>query len=100
MWRETPAATRSALLAAMGVDPAQSSPPAEASVRVVRAGQALPLTKPAELRLEDGTALRADAALPPDLPLGYHELRPLDGGATVRIVVSPGRCYLPADWHR
>jgi 4-alpha-glucanotransferase len=98
-WRETPAATQSALLAAMGVDPAQSGPPAEAPVRVVRAGQALPLTKPAELRLEDGTAWRADAALPPDLPLGYHELRPLDGGATVRIVVSPGRCYLPADWH-
>jgi 4-alpha-glucanotransferase len=98
-WREPPAATRSALLAAMGADPARSGPPAEPLVRVVRAGQDLPLTKPAELRLEDGTALRADAALPPDLPLGYHELRPLDRGATVRVIVSPGRCYLPADWH-
>jgi 4-alpha-glucanotransferase len=99
VWRETPAATRSALLAAMGVDPAQSSPPLEPPVRVLRPGQALPLEKPAELRLEDGTALRVDAALPPDLPLGYHELRSLDGGATVRIIVSPGRCYLPTDWH-
>ena len=99
VWRETPAATRSALLAAMGVDPAQSGPPPESPVRVLRPGQALPLDKPAELRLEDGTALRVDAALPPDLPLGYHELRALDGGATVRIIVSPGRCYLPADWH-
>ena len=99
VWRETPAATRSALLAAMGVDPAQSGPPPEPPVRVLRPGQALPLEKPAELRLEDGTALRVDAALPPDLPLGYHELRALDGGATVRLIVSPGRCYLPADWH-
>jgi 4-alpha-glucanotransferase len=99
VWRETPSATRLALLAAMGVDPARSGPPAEAPVRVLRAGQILPLTKPAELRLEDGTALRADAALPPDLPLGYHELCALDGGATVRVIVSPGRCYLPADWH-
>ena len=99
VWRETPAATRSALLAAMGVDPAQSGPPPEPPVHVLRPGQALPLEQPAELRLEDGTALRVDAALPPDLPLGYHELRPLDGGATVRIIVSPGRCYLPADWH-
>jgi 4-alpha-glucanotransferase len=98
-WRETPAATRSALLAAMGVDPARSGAPAEPSVRVVRAGQALSIAMPAQLRLEDGTSLRVDAALPPDLPLGYHELRPLDGGATVRLIVSPGRCYLPADWH-
>jgi 4-alpha-glucanotransferase len=83
----------------MGVDPAQSGPPPESPVRVLRPGQALPLEQPAELRLEDGTALRVDAALPPDLPLGYHELCALDGGATVRVIVSPGRCYLPADWH-
>jgi 4-alpha-glucanotransferase len=99
VWRKTPADTRSALLAAMGVDPAQSGPPPESPVHVLRPGQALPLEKPAELRLEDGTAVRVDAALPPDLPLGYHELRHLDGGATVHIIVSPGRCYLPADWH-
>jgi len=99
VWRETPPATRSALLAAMDVDPAQSGPPPESPVRVLRPGQALQLEQPAELRLEDGTASRVDAALPPDLPLGYHELRALDGGATVSIIVSPGRCYLPADWH-
>ena len=70
----------------------------QAPVRVLRPGQVLPLEQPAELRLEDGTAWRVDAALPPDLPLGYHELRALDGGATVRIIVSPGRCYLPVGW--
>ena len=40
----------------------------------------MPLDRPAELRLEDGTALQVNTALPPDLPLGYHDLFPLDGG--------------------
>jgi 4-alpha-glucanotransferase len=99
VWRETSAATRSALLAAIGADPAQSGPPPELPVRVLRPGQALLLEQPAELRLEDGTTLRVDATLPPDLPLGYHELRALDGGASVRLIVSPGWCYLPTEWH-
>jgi 4-alpha-glucanotransferase len=48
-----------------------------------------------ELALEDGTVLRVDGGLPPDLPLGYHELRPLDGRPAVRLVVAPARCHLP-----
>jgi 4-alpha-glucanotransferase len=99
VWRETPTTTRSALLAAMGVDPAQSGPPPEPPVRVLRSGQTLPLEKPAELRLEDGTTLRVEGSLPADLPLGYHELCALDGGETVHIIVSPAQCYLPAGWH-
>jgi maltooligosyltrehalose trehalohydrolase len=41
VWRETPAATRSALLAALGVDPAQSGPPLEPPVRVLPPGPGL-----------------------------------------------------------
>jgi 4-alpha-glucanotransferase len=99
VWRETPGTTRSALHAAMGVDPAQSGPPVEPPVRVLRSGQTMPLEKPAELRLEDGTVVRVDVSLPADLPLGYHELCALDGGDTVHVIVSPGQCYLPAGWH-
>jgi 4-alpha-glucanotransferase len=99
VWRETPATTRSALRAAMGVNSDQSGLPPEPPVRVLRSGQTLPLETPAELRLEDGTVLRVDATLPPDLPLGYHELRAPDGGETVHVIVSPGQCYLPAGWH-
>ncbi|MBI4493329.1 MAG: 4-alpha-glucanotransferase [Chloroflexi bacterium] len=94
-WRKTPAATRAAILAAMGLDPAAPRPPVEAPVRVVQPGQPGALDRPAELTLEDGTVLRAEAALPPDLPLGYHTLRPLDGGRPLRLIASPGRCYLP-----
>jgi 4-alpha-glucanotransferase len=98
-WHDTSAVARSALLVTMGIDPAAPSAPARAPVRMLRPGQALPLEGPAELVLEDGTALRVDVVLPPDLPLGYHMLRLLTGGPTVHIIVSPDQCYLPADWH-
>ncbi len=101
-WRETPQETRAEILAAMGVDPA-AGPPPEAPVRVLRLPLNPPLspqspvlaTAPAELRLEDGTVQRVDHSLPPDLPYGYHDLRPLDGSSPVRLIVSPGRCHLP-----
>ena len=96
-WHETPEATRSALLAAMDLAAVGRRPPARASVRVLGPGQAIPLQGPAELKLEDGTVLRLDTTVPPDLPLGYHELLPLEGGASVNLIVSPGRCYLPAN---
>ena len=95
VWHPTPPTTRLALLAAMGVDPsAQSAPPA-APVQVVRPQHVTPLAGPAEVTLEDGTVLQIAATLPPDLPLGYHTLRPLDGGAAVQLIVSPGHCWGP-----
>ena len=36
-----------------------------------------------------------DRGLPPDLPLGYHELRPLDGRPARPLIVAPARCHLP-----
>ena len=39
--------------------------------------------------------LRVTGDLPPDLPLGYHELRPLDGRPAARLIVAPARCHLP-----
>jgi 4-alpha-glucanotransferase len=96
-WHETLEATRSAILNAMGVNPTGTDPLVGTAVRVVRPRQNMLLEEPAELRLEDGTALRVNATLPPDLPLGYHELHPLDGGPVVHVIVSPGRCYLPVN---
>jgi 4-alpha-glucanotransferase len=94
-WRTTPPDTRQAILQAMYVDPSAPTPLMEAPVSVIRLDQTLPLTGPTDLLLENNTVLRVDAALPPDLPLGYHELRPLDGSAAIRLIVSPGRRYLP-----
>jgi 4-alpha-glucanotransferase len=70
--------------------------PSSAGPLIYRRGQPVPAVAGAvELVLEDGTVLRADDGLPPDLPLGYHELRPLDGRPARRLVVAPARCHLP-----
>jgi 4-alpha-glucanotransferase len=71
-------------------------PALEAAPVVHRQGAPFPaIAGPAELRLEDGAMLGADRGLPPDLPLGYHEILPLDGGPARRLIVAPARCHLP-----
>lgn len=93
-WHETSPETRAAIHAAMGVT-SPDGPPDPAPIRVLQQGEAPPLSGPAELTLEDGTVLRMDGALPPDVPPGYHALRLLADGKTSRLIVSPGSCLLP-----
>ncbi len=70
--------------------------PPPAGPLVHRHGQPLPeVTGPVELVLEEGAAFRVDGGLPPDLPLGYHALRPLDDRPGRRLVVAPPRCHFP-----
>ncbi len=97
-WHGTPESTRRVLRAAMGGHAdVEDPPPRSRPVWFVRHGRAEAIERPAELVLEDGTSLRAFASLPPDLPLGYHDLHPSDGGPTTRLIVVPDRCHLPAD---
>jgi 4-alpha-glucanotransferase len=106
-WHETSAETARALRIAMGSDDggADPGPPAEHPLRVTHLGEAAPVDAPADLTLEDGTELAVEGTLPPDLPIGYHTLRPRDGAPgdpgwrPTRLVVSPGRCHLPDDLH-
>ena len=93
--RSTPAATRQALRAAMGGDSADPRPPGDAPVVVVTRGSGPATLAPGELFLEDGARLRVAGLLPPDVPLGYHELHPHGGGAPVRVIVCPPVCHLP-----
>lgn len=66
-------------------------------VKVVRAGTAVALEGPYEVELEGGGTVSGRDLLPPDLPLGYHELHRSGGGAApTRLVIAPGRCHLPA----
>lgn len=90
-WHEVSPSTREAIHAAMGSPPGVET----VAVRVLEPGAPLALERPCRLRLEDGTTLAVDRALPPDIPLGYHDLEPLDGATPVRLIVSPGRCPLP-----
>lgn len=94
-WHDTPADVRATLHRAMG----DESPalPDHDGVRVVRSGEPVPLAVAAELTLEDGTTSRMGDMLPPDLPLGYHRLRTLDGSTSTLLIVAPRACYLPDD---
>ncbi|MCZ2828112.1 4-alpha-glucanotransferase [Modestobacter sp. VKM Ac-2986] len=74
-------------------------PPADLIDRVpivARPGDALEV-EAAEVECEDGTARTVDGVLPEDFPLGYHRLRTADGRER-RLIVSPGRCWLPEGW--
>jgi 4-alpha-glucanotransferase len=92
-WWETSAATRAALLAAMG---AHGERPPEPRIRMVRTGERISVGI-AELVTEDGGSETVRNFLPPDLPPGYHRLSDPSTGAQTDLIVSPGRCRLPAD---
>lgn len=99
-WHDTPADTRRALRVAMGgMAEYDDPPPRSRPVWFVHQGTRPPVDRPAEVILEDGSELRVTRALPPDLPLGYHDLAPSDGGPVTRMIVVPDRCHLPADLH-
>jgi 4-alpha-glucanotransferase len=93
--RITAAETREALHSAMGECPAEflrqrAWPP----VIVIREGETAEAPGPAELTLEDGGTLRILGSLPADLPLGYHEIRALEGNEQTRLIVCPQACPL------
>jgi 4-alpha-glucanotransferase len=91
-WHDTAPETAAALLAAMRPgEPLPRDP-----VWVVEPGEGRRLDDgPWELVTEDGARLSAGDRLPPDLPLGYHRLEHVDGDRRL-VVVTPGRCHLPA----
>jgi 4-alpha-glucanotransferase len=95
-WWEPPAATVEAILSSMGALQGAGHPDDTVDVLTVRLDHALPGVPAGELRLEDGRRMRIDGALPADLPSGYHHLVPREGGPALRLIVSPGRCPLPA----
>ncbi|CAN5640693.1 4-alpha-glucanotransferase [soil metagenome] len=99
-WRDAPASTLVSLRRAMGATettPHGDGPPSGPPLWFVRRGEAPAVQRPASIDLEDGTELEVVDHLPADLPLGYHDLHPDDGGPTTRLIVCPGRCHLPED---
>jgi len=94
-WNAAGPETLALVATAMGSEGA-AHPPGR-GVRVVRPGEMASLAAPCRLTLEDGTAVDLVDRLPPDVPLGLHWLEPIDGGPATTLIVSPGRCHLPAD---
>ena len=84
-WHETPADTREELRSVLG-DPSVAPPS-----WCVAAGTSTALWSPCRIRLEDGSEIGPFDAIPADVPVGYHDLVPVDGGPTTFLVVAPPR---------
>ena len=96
-WHDSPPETVDAILRTMGASAERPRPPDDEPVLFLRPGDARAVGRPSLLHTEDGGEVRVDEHLPADLPLGYHVLEHLDDGSRTTVVVSPGRCPLPAD---
>lgn len=94
-WRATPEDARSFILRAMEAEEEDTSPGAEAPVLFLRPGHPTCVIEAGDLQLETGEKIPVDGAMPANLPLGYHTLHTASG--SVRVIVSPDRCYLPED---
>jgi 4-alpha-glucanotransferase len=89
----TPEATRQQIRDLMGT-PVPGRP-----MWFVPAGQTQPLWSECTVQLEAGGSVGPCAELPRDLPIGYHDLIPTDGGDHTRLVVHPPTCLpLPRMW--
>jgi 4-alpha-glucanotransferase len=97
-WRSVSTETRKALRQAMG-DP-ENPAGAIMGLRIIKQGSVWKFDQPAELTLEDGSVMRVEKRTPKDLPCGYHELKDLASGQRLRLMVTPGACFLPAGLHR
>ena len=94
-WHHTAPATRGRL--PPGDERRRRGAPGPPPMWFVRTGQSSSLWNPCDLVLEDGTVLERLEALPPDLPIGYHELRPLRRHARRPGSSSPpGVCRCPS----
>src|SRR5438270_5938017 len=96
-WHDTPDEAVAAVIQAMGADPKDPGPSKDHSVYVVRAGKSRSLPFEGTVTLENGEKRVVGRTLPSDLPTGYHQLVPERAGKPVRLIVSPGKCFLPRD---
>lgn len=99
-WRNVPDTTVRSIMRTMGSSQRPEPPGlgADTPVVVARAGEPTGVAGgPWLLETEDGGSERVTSRLPADLPPGYHQLRRAADGHSALLVVSPGRCYLPAD---
>ena len=93
-WHEVGPETIERVLAAMGTDGEGS--PAPGPTLFLSPGRRPAFEGPADLTLENGEVVRIEGPLPRELPYGYHSVVHLEDGRRADLVVSPGRCPLPA----
>jgi 4-alpha-glucanotransferase len=93
-WHEASEETVRAILKAMGME-GEEIPPDDDPVLIMRAGESRRLKDAASIQLESGETIQVGPILPSDLPLGYHSLHLEGAPRPKRLIVGPGRCFLP-----
>lgn len=94
-WHDVPRETVDALLSAMGADPESLAAPHDESVIVIRSGEQREFASGGTIALESGETVTFERRLPADLPTGYHQLLREGTDNPSRLIVSPGKCWLP-----
>ena len=94
-WHALAPEVQERLRAAMGAADADTGPPPGPEVVVARTGRRTQLRRARHLCLEDRTDAGRTRVLPPDLPVGIHELLDDDGALVATVLAGPGRCHLP-----
>ncbi len=89
VWHATPTDTREQLRTLLGEAPATDP------LWFVDEGTTHALLSRCRLVLEDTSERGGVDALPADLPIGFHRLDPVDGGASTTLVVTPRSCPAP-----
>lgn len=95
MWHNVPPETIKTFLQAMRADPNSVAPPPDDSVVVVHSGAQRDVPRAATILLETGETVVCERRLPANLPTGYHQMQFEGDKITRRLIVSPGRCWLP-----
>jgi len=95
-WNQVDPDTRAALRRAQGADEHPDGPPNDTPIWFIRPGETPELWSPAVVAMESGESIEAHEQLPGDLPIGSHQLRPLDGGPVTQLFVVPRRAPRPA----
>ncbi len=99
-WHPASDETIEAVRRAMGVHESSEPETRSQPVIVVEAGTAQSVRASSDdrrgsIQLEGGGTRSFDHMLPADLPTGYHELQFEGESRSVRLIVSPGKCFLP-----
>ncbi len=94
-WRQTPSETVQAVLAAMEAHPETLAPGRDDSVFVIHTGDQQEFPSGGEVYLETGETVAFESRLPVDIPAGYHQLLLEGAEQPSRLIVSPGKCWLP-----
>ncbi|HEX4229840.1 MAG TPA: 4-alpha-glucanotransferase [Bryobacteraceae bacterium] len=96
-WHDVPRETIDTVLEAMGADRESVAPSPDDSVVIVHSGSQREVPGAATILLETGETVVCERRLPADLPNGYHRMQ-FEGDEIIRrLIVSPGRCWLPED---